>query len=117
MGIFSKVGHFFGNIGHTVGSAFSSGYKEVKNVVSGVGSTIKTQLSEAHKTVNNVIQDVSGLANKIVDKGEALVQHTEDKFSSIISTPLLLIAAGIGGLILFRGDSIANTAIKTAPYV
>jgi dihydroxyacetone kinase-like predicted kinase len=116
MGIFSKIGQFFSNLGHTIGNAVHTGYTTVTNVVSGTGKAIGKQLDEAHKTMNNVVQDVSNFASKIVDKGGEIIQHTEDKFSSIISTPLLLIAAGIGGLLLFKGDTVVAAGVQAAKY-
>lgn len=119
MTIFSKVSNFFSSFGNTIGNAFSSGYSEVKDVVRGVGTEIDKQADQAHQTLNNIIQDGSNLANKAIDKGTDLIKNTENKISSTITMPLILIAAGIGGLLLFKGDRIvevgANAAAKAAP--
>ena len=117
MTILSKIGNFFSSIGHALGNAAGSGFTEVKNVVSGVGHEIDKQMDEAHATLNNVIQDGSNLANKLVNTGKEIVQHTEDKISSTIQMPLLLIAAGIGAMLLFKGDKIAESAAKAAPMM
>ena len=117
MGIFSKIGSFFGSIGHAIGSAAGSGFSEVKDIISGTGKEISKQMDEAHKTINNVIQDGSNLANNLINTGKGIVEHTEDKISSTIQMPLLLIAAGIGAMLLFKGDKIAETAVKAAPMM
>ena len=121
MGIFSKIGSFFGSIGHAIGSAAGAGFSEVKDIISGTGKEISKQMDEAHKTINNVIQDGSNLANNLVNTGKGIIEHTEDKVSSMISMPLLLIAAGIGGLLLFRGDKVVevagNVATKAGPMM
>lgn len=114
MTILSKIGSFFGSLGHTIGSALSGGYSEVKNVVSGAGKEIDKQLTQAHDTINNVIQDGSNLATNLVNKGADIVKHTEDKISSTITMPLILIGAGIAGLLIFHGGTVAQSGAEVA---
>ncbi len=99
MGILS----FVSKLGDSVSNTFS----EIKNVLSGAGKEIGTQL-------NNVVNKGADLAKSALNTGKEIVEHTEDSFKSIISMPLLLIAAGVGGLLLFNGKDVVQTAGQVA---
>ena len=106
MGIFSflsKIGDGISSLSKTIGSTISHGYQEFKNTVSGVGHEIGTQ-------VGNVANTVGQVAQTAINKGSELIQHTEDSIKSTITMPLILIAAGIGGLLLFNGKEVVQTA-------
>ena len=107
---FSKIGDGISSLAHSVGSTFGEGYQEFKNVTSSVGTTIETQATNVSHVVGNVVDKGVGLVNGVLKTGSDLIKHTEDKFSSIITMPLLLIAAGVGGLLLFNGDKVAIAA-------
>lgn len=103
----SKLGNAISSVAHTIGSGLSSGYNEIKSVISGTGHEIGSQL-------NNIINKGTDLAKTALKTGENLIQHTEDSIKSTITMPLILIAAGIGGLLLFNGKEVVQTAGQVA---
>lgn len=68
----------------------------------GIWDDIKAFGSSVEKWGDDVITGGENTVKWGVSQGVDLVKHTEDSFSSIISTPLLLIA---GGVALFLWNS------------
>lgn len=101
--IFQKIGDGLKSVAHAVGDFFSSGYKEVKDVASGAADKISTQ-------VNKVTDAVSGTVNHVISEGSKIITNTEDSIKGIISTPLMLIAGGLGLFLVMNGRGITDTA-------
>lgn len=68
----------------------------------GIWDDIKSFGSSVEKWGDDILTGGENTVKWTVTQGENVVQHTEDSFSSIISTPLLLIA---GGIALFLWNS------------
>ena len=117
MGFFSSIGGFFSSVGHTIGNAFGHAYQSAKDVVSGTAGFISKQADHAYNTVNHVVQEAGNLANKAIDTGKNVIEHTEDKVSSTIEFPLILIAAGIGLMLFTKGDRVIAESVKAAKYM
>jgi hypothetical protein len=112
---FSKIGDSIKSVGNTIKNGFESGYHSVTNTISGAGNFIKTQADHGYATVNNIINQTGTLAKNIVSGTQNIVQNATNKFSGILSTPLILISAGIAGLLIFNSkdvSSVANNAIN-----
>lgn len=108
--IFQKIGNAFSSVAHSIGDAISGGYQDTKNIISGAGKTIQTQLNNVHDEINKVTDGVEHVATGVLDTGKNIIEHTEDKFSSIVSMPLLLIAGGLGLFMVMNGRGITDTA-------
>lgn len=68
----------------------------------GFWDDIKSFGSSVEKWGDNIVSGAENTFKWGVNEGVDVVKHTEDSFSSIISTPLLLIA---GGIALFLWNS------------
>ena len=84
----------------------------------GLWDSIKGFGSSVEKWGGDVVDNAEGAAKWGVEQGEGVITRTEDTFSSIISTPLLLIAGGIA-LFLWNSDAgqVANATKNIAPFV
>lgn len=107
---FQKIGDSLNSLAHTVGDALGGGYKEVTSIVSGAGKTIQTQLNNVHDEVNSIVSGAKDLGTSIIDKGSDLIKNTENKFTGMISTPLLLVAGGLAAFMVMNGKGITDTA-------
>lgn len=106
----SKLGDGISNIFHSVVGAISGGYHDAKDIVSGVGSGISHQLDNVSGQLNHIIDGAEKTAGNVLKTGENIITHTEDKVGSIISTPLMLIAGGLGLFLVMNGKGITNVA-------
>jgi phage-related protein len=108
--LFDKIESGFDSVEHTIGNAVHEGYSSVKNVVSGAGHFVSQQSSNAYNTVNHVIQEGSNIISKGIDTGKSIITSTENRLTSVISTPLMLIAGGLGLFMVMNGKGITDTA-------
>jgi hypothetical protein len=108
--IFTEISEGLQSLAHTIGDGLSAGYHDVKDVVSGAGQQIKAQVNNVKDEINHVVDGVKDLGGKIIDKGSNLIENTENKFTSIVSTPLMLIAGGLAAFMIFNGKGITDTA-------
>lgn len=108
--IFTEISDGIKSLAHTVGDALGTGYHDVKDVVSSAGKAIGTQANNIKDEINHVTDGVKDLGGKLIDKGSDLIKNTENKFTSIISTPLLLIAGGLAAFMVLGHQGITDTA-------
>lgn len=82
----------------------------------GIWDDFKSFGSSVEKWGASVADNVEGSVKWGVGQGTNIIEHTEDTFSSIISTPLLLIAGGIA-LFLWNSDAgqVAQVTKNVAP--
>lgn len=71
-------------------------------------------LSSVEKWGDDALTGVENTFKWGVTQGENIVTHTEDSFTSIISTPLMLIA---GGIALFLWNSNAGQVAEATKNV
>jgi phage-related protein len=115
MGIWSSIKSGISKIGHAVGSAFHSAVSDVSSIAHATGSAIKTVYGDAKKGVTAYAKGVSSIGNKVVDDTigtKGIINNAVNKTTGILSTPLLLVGAGIAAFLLFSGkNSGVNASI------
>ena len=117
MGLWGYIKSGVSAVANAVGNAWKSAKGAVSTVANKVSSAISTAYSDGKGAIKDYANGVSGLANKVVDdtigKG-GVINNAVGSVTGILSTPLLLIAAGAAGFLIFSGRNSSVNA--TANY-
>ena len=109
---FQKIADGVKSLAHTVGGALSGAYNETKNIVSGAAGVIGSQLNNVHDEINHVVSGAENVAGNVLKTGENIITNTENKITSIVSTPLLLIGGGLALFLVMNGRGITDLGGK-----
>ena len=113
----SKIEDGFKSVMHSVLSVASSGYQDAKGAVSGITGSISGGLGKAEDTLSHIVDDGKDLAGKVLDKGGEIISNTENKLSSMVSTPLMLIAGALGLFVVLNGKGLTDIGSKAVDKI
>lgn len=104
MGFWNSLVDGVEKVGHFISETVHEGFNDIENMGKSAENYINSAKDETFNTANHIIGAGEKLGEKVLQTGEDI----SGKFTSVISTPLILIA---GGLALFMISGNMSKAI------
>lgn len=121
MGFWNSITNGFEEVGHFIGNVVHEGFNDIENIGKSAVNYIDDAKDQAFSTANHIIGSAKDLGDDVIKGGENIV----GKATSVISTPLIIIAGGLALFLLSPnfsktvevGGQLGQQALKNPPPV